>query len=60
MAEFPDMIDAPLRERFARLRVTPDEIEERFVRGSGAGGQKINKTSSKTPKFETQNTFPTS
>ena len=46
MAEFPDIVDAPLRERFARLRVRPEEVDERFVRGSGAGGQKINKTSS--------------
>ncbi len=46
MAEFPDSVDAPLRVRFAALRVSPDDIEERFVRGSGAGGQKINKTSS--------------
>lgn len=46
MAEFPDIVDEPLRARFAALRVRPEEIEERFVRGSGAGGQKINKTSS--------------
>jgi len=46
MPEFPDIVDASLRERFASLRVKPEEIEERFVRGSGAGGQKINKTSS--------------
>ena len=46
MAEFPDMVEAPLRARFVSLGVRPDEVEERFVRGSGAGGQKINKTSS--------------
>lgn len=46
MAEFPDIIDAPLRARFASLGVRPEDIEERFVRGTGAGGQKINKTSS--------------
>ena len=44
--EFPDIVDAPLRARFASLRVRPEEVEERFVRGAGAGGQKINKTSS--------------
>src|SRR5687768_4681211 len=33
-------------ERLARLNIRPEEIEERFVRGSGPGGQKINKTSS--------------
>ncbi|MBI2981721.1 MAG: peptide chain release factor-like protein [Deltaproteobacteria bacterium] len=30
----------------ARLGIREEEIEEHFVRGSGAGGQKINKTSS--------------
>jgi protein subunit release factor B len=28
------------------LGVRPEDVEERFVRGTGAGGQKINKTSS--------------
>src|ERR1044072_6101782 len=46
MAEFPDIGDGPLRARFAALGVKPGDVEERFVRGSGAGGQKINKTSS--------------
>ncbi len=32
--------------RLAALGVTPAEVEERFVRGAGPGGQKINKTSS--------------
>ena len=46
MADFPDIVEAPLRARFVSLRVRPEEVEERFVRGTGAGGQKINKTSS--------------
>ena len=46
MADFPDLVEAPLRARFVSLGVRPEEIEERFVRGTGAGGQKINKTSS--------------
>lgn len=46
MAEFPDLLEAPLRARFVSLGVRPEEVEERFVRGTGAGGQKINKTSS--------------
>jgi protein subunit release factor B len=46
MAEFPDIVEAPLRARFVSLRVRPEEVDERFVRGTGAGGQKINKTSS--------------
>ena len=32
--------------RLAALGVQPGEVEERFVRGAGPGGQKINKTSS--------------
>ncbi|ACB75681.1 peptide chain release factor family protein [Opitutus terrae] len=33
-------------ERLNRLGVRVEEVDERFVRGSGPGGQKINKTSS--------------
>jgi peptide chain release factor len=33
-------------ERLGTLGIRPDEVEERFVRGAGPGGQKINKTSS--------------
>ena len=33
-------------ERLAALGMRPDDVDERFVRGSGPGGQKINKTSS--------------
>ncbi len=33
-------------ERLANLGWRPAEVEERFVRGAGPGGQKINKTSS--------------
>lgn len=32
--------------RLALVGVRPEDVEERFVRGSGPGGQKINKTSS--------------
>jgi protein subunit release factor B len=46
MADFPDMVEASLRARFVSLGVIPDEVEEVFIRGAGAGGQKINKTSS--------------
>lgn len=46
MAEFPELLEAPLRAKFVSLKVRPEEVEERFVRGAGAGGQKINKTSS--------------
>lgn len=33
-------------DRLAAVGVRLDEVEERFVRGAGPGGQKINKTSS--------------
>jgi protein subunit release factor B len=46
MAIFPDIVEASLRRRFVALGVRPEEVEERFIRGSGAGGQKVNKTSS--------------
>ena len=46
MADFPDIVEASLRARFVSLGVQPDEVEEVFIRGAGAGGQKINKTSS--------------
>src|SRR4051812_23403421 len=38
----PTQID----ERLAALGVRPADVEERFIRGAGPGGQKINKTSS--------------
>jgi protein subunit release factor B len=46
MSDFPDIVEASLRQRFVSLGVRPEEVEERFVRGTGAGGQKINKTAS--------------
>jgi protein subunit release factor B len=33
-------------ERLGRVHVRIEDVDERFVRGSGPGGQKINKTSS--------------
>ena len=45
-----------LKERIARLQINMNEIEEQFTRGSGKGGQKINKTSNcvllKYPRLE--------
>ncbi len=35
-----------LLERFERLGIREQDLEERFVRASGRGGQKLNKTSS--------------
>jgi peptide chain release factor len=34
-----------LLERLARLGIVEEDLEERFVRASGRGGQKLNKTS---------------
>jgi protein subunit release factor B len=46
MADFPDFVEASLRARFVSLGIKPVDIGEQFIRGAGAGGQKINKTSS--------------
>jgi peptide chain release factor len=35
-----------LKQRMDRLSVREEDLEERFILGSGSGGQKINKTSS--------------
>lgn len=48
---FPELSDitaakvAALKERIARLGIDLGLIDEKFIRGSGNGGQKINKTS---------------
>ncbi len=39
-------LPSQILKKLAALRVRLDEVEERFVRGTGPGGQKINKTSS--------------
>lgn len=44
--DFPVELSADLLEKAQKLHVFPEEIDEQFVRGSGAGGQKINKTNS--------------
>lgn len=48
MPTFPvnDETEHALIARMARLGLREEDLEERFIRGSGAGGQKINKTSS--------------
>lgn len=43
---FPVELAEGVRQKAAKLKVFPEDIEEQFVRGSGAGGQKINKTNS--------------
>ncbi|MDE3084197.1 MAG: peptide chain release factor-like protein [Verrucomicrobiota bacterium] len=39
-------LDLSLRRRLVALGVRVEDVEEKFIRGSGPGGQKINKTSS--------------
>jgi protein subunit release factor B len=40
------MTPISIQSRLHALGVVPADVEERFVRGAGPGGQKINKTSS--------------
>lgn len=37
---------AALEARMKALGITPDTLQEKFIQGSGSGGQKINKTAS--------------
>jgi len=39
-------LDEDLMRSLTELEVSPSDVEEKFVRGAGPGGQKINKTSS--------------
>ena len=43
---FPGDLPPPLLTLAAELGLSPADVEESFVRGSGKGGQKMNKTSS--------------
>ena len=38
--------DEALTKRMKKLRLREEDLEEDFIRGSGPGGQKVNKTSS--------------
>ena len=44
--DFPVPLPPDYLEKADELGVSPEDIEEKFVRGAGKGGQKINKTSS--------------
>ena len=44
--EFPVHISEKFLEKARALHIFSEDIEEKFVRGSGAGGQKVNKTAS--------------
>ncbi len=46
MADGLSQLDEFLQRRLAALGVRTEDVEEKFVRGAGPGGQKINKTSS--------------
>ncbi|HTB80020.1 MAG TPA: peptide chain release factor-like protein [Opitutaceae bacterium] len=41
-----NQLDENLKRRLAVLGLRADTVEEKFIRGAGPGGQKINKTSS--------------
>ncbi len=43
---FPDDLPEALRTEALSLGLRPEDVDERFIRGSGHGGQKINKTAS--------------
>ncbi len=44
--EFPVTLKPGLLEKAASLGIRAEDIEESFVKGSGSGGQKVNKTNS--------------
>ncbi|PJC37043.1 peptide chain release factor-like protein [Candidatus Peregrinibacteria bacterium CG_4_9_14_0_2_um_filter_53_11] len=44
--DFPIELPPGYLAKAAALKISPEDITEQFIRGSGAGGQKINKTSS--------------
>lgn len=44
--DFPIELSPEILQKAARLHIFTEDICEQFVRGGGAGGQKINKTSS--------------
>jgi protein subunit release factor B len=43
---FPVELSEKTLQKAKDLKVFPGDIEEKFIRGSGAGGQKVNKTNS--------------
>lgn len=42
---FPVDLAPGVLAKAAKLKILPEDVEEQFVRGTGSGGQKINKTS---------------
>lgn len=43
---FPITLSQPILDKANQLNILPQDIEEKFITGSGKGGQKINKTAS--------------
>ena len=43
--KFPVDLPEDVLDKAAKLGISPVDIEEKFIRGFGAGGQKVNKTS---------------
>jgi len=46
LVNFPVDLPPKTLEKAVELEIHPEDIEEKFVKGGGKGGQKINKTSS--------------
>ena len=46
MSNFPVELPPDILKKAQELKVNPEDFDEQFIRGSGKGGQKINKTSS--------------
>jgi protein subunit release factor B len=44
--EFPVELKPDILKKAQELEINPEDITEQFIRGSGRGGQKVNKTSS--------------
>lgn len=44
--QFPVELPPPFLIKAVALNIFPQDITEQFIRGSGAGGQKVNKTAS--------------
>jgi peptide chain release factor len=44
--DFPVELSPDILQKAEKLKVFAEDVEEKFIRGGGAGGQKINKTAS--------------
>lgn len=44
--DFPVELALDILQKAEKLKIFAEDIEEKFIRGGGAGGQKINKTNS--------------